>query len=58
MTWKRAGGQAILLLRTLTLSGLWPAVYRASLSDSSDRATLLKQRTNGPLTHVVAQKAA
>jgi hypothetical protein len=58
MTWNRDSGQTVLLLRTLTLSGLWPAVFHASLTNARTPETLLKQRTNGPQTHVVPRNAA
>ena len=58
MTWTRDGGQHVLLLRTLTLSGLWSAVFHASLADGSKPDTGLTQRANGPMTHVVLQNAA
>ena len=58
MTWKRDSGQHVLLLRTLTLSGLWPTVYQASLADASQPEKTFTQRANGPLTHVVLHNAA
>ena len=57
MTWKRESGQHVLLLRTLTLSGLWPKVFHASLADASAAPTL-PQRASGPMTHIVCKKAA
>lgn len=58
MTWKCESGQHILTLRTLTLSGLWQTVFHASLGEESEPHKLLKQRANGPSTHVVLQNAA
>ena len=58
MTWKREGGQHILTLRTLVLSGLWPTVFDASLVGASTSTVMLQQRANGPMTHIVLQNAA
>jgi hypothetical protein len=58
MTWKCESGQHVLRLRTLTLSRLWTTVFHASLAVPSHETTKLKQRANGPLTHIVCQNAA
>lgn len=58
MAWNCDSGQHVLTLRTLTLSDLWQTVFYASLGDGSEPRTLLKQRANGPSTHVILQNAA
>jgi hypothetical protein len=47
MTWGREGGQVIVDLRILVLSGVWQQTHRASLG-SRPQPTIAKQVSNGP----------
>jgi hypothetical protein len=46
MTWGREGGQVIVDLRTLTLSGVWPQAHAAYLA-SRPRPTVVKPASDG-----------